>query len=130
MEAMLTLDVPPRRVASLRFSSAWTAMSPNGPKLRLENVCYSAAVRLGGKQTLGELPEKDAHDPKETSALSIPLANGGVIAFRSKRGDHTVASIRDLASRSGDQMRRREFCLALSAVTATVALSARAQKPL
>ena len=53
---------------------------------------------LEGKQPLGGRTKNGAHDPKETSALSIPLANGGVIAFRSKRGDHTVASIRDLAS--------------------------------
>ena len=40
------------------------AISANGPKRRLRDICYSAAVR--GKQTLSELPENDAHDPKPT----------------------------------------------------------------
>ena len=40
-----------------------------GPKRRLRDVCYCAAVR--GKQTLGELPENDAHDPHRKSAVQV-----------------------------------------------------------
>jgi hypothetical protein len=44
-------------------------MSGSGPKLRLENVWFS--LLLGGKQTFGELPQNDAHDPKETLTFEL-----------------------------------------------------------